>query len=57
MPESIGIEVVNKELPHFHSKFTSKYVFGRRGKTVISFPDFSLKVSVYDLKRVFCGKP
>ena len=56
MPESIGIEVVNKELPHFHSNFTSKHDFGRRGKTVISFLNFSLKVSVYDLKKVFCGE-
>ena len=56
MSESIGIEVVNKELPHFHSNFTSKHVFGRRGKTVIYFLDFSLKVAVYDPKRVFCGE-
>ena len=46
MPESIGIEVVNKKLTHFHSKFTSKHVFGRRGKTVIYFPNFPLKVLV-----------
>ena len=46
LPESIGIEVVNKELPHFHSKFTSKHIFGCRGKTVIYFLDFSLKVLV-----------
>ena len=38
--------MVNKELPHFHPNFTSKHAFGRRGKTVISFLDFSLKVSV-----------